>query len=146
MAALSSTARRPVLCRAGAAFFAARAALAFGYRVDVLTHERSDIDVVGALSGADVVTSGSSTITFTNRYTPAGRVQYFEGTAQLFNLAACLATGTRQWRVLRAPVFHEVPGEIGDASSGAVRRHRTPGMDAACRRQQSCLAHAVVAA
>lgn len=104
----------------GAAFYAARTALALGYRVGVLTHDRSDLDLAAVLAGADVATFGNSTITFTNTYGPQGRLQYVEGTAPVLQPAACPSEWQRAAAVLLAPVYHEVEGAIGDCFVGSL--------------------------
>lgn len=104
----------------GAAFYAARAALALGARVGVLTHERADLDVPAALAGAEVAFGGAWDVTFTNTYGPDGRVQHVAGAPALLDLRNLPAAWQSTCAVLLAPVFHETPADFVDAFPHAL--------------------------
>jgi hypothetical protein len=88
----------------GTVTFSGRAALALGYRTGVVTSASADFDIPAALPGCAVACRPAPhTTTFTNQYTPQGRVQTVHATAAPLRAADVPPS----WRA--APLVHLGP-------------------------------------
>ena len=105
----------------GTVTYAGRTARALGCRAAVLTSAAAEFDFAMALPGVRVhnVPAPVST-TFTNTYTPAGRVQTIHGVAGLLRPGQLPADFSRPAIVHLGPVAREVDPDFVDAFPGAL--------------------------